>query len=375
MSAVSITDIRIGTRHRRDMGDITELADSIRELGLLHPVVITPDRRLIAGQRRIEACRSLGWSEVPATVVDLDQIARGAYAENFFRKQFTPSEMADIADELEPRERRAAKARQQQHGGTAPGRNHSGENPHSARRALDHVAKIVGKDRKTLAKARAVRDAAEAEPERFGKLRADMDRTGRVDGPFKRLIVARQAEAIRGEPPPLPGNGPYRALAADIPWPYELDTDDPGDRATHPYPQISIAAICALGPKVRAIVHEDCVLWLWVTNYILANGVHVPVLDAWGGFKPRTILTWMKDHMGRGEWLRGQSEHCVMAVHGKPVVELTNQTTVLHAPVRANSRKPDEFYALVESLCPAPRYAELFSRKVRDGWDVHDDEV
>jgi N6-adenosine-specific RNA methylase IME4 len=126
---------------------------------------------------------------------------------------------------------------------------------------------------------------------------------------------------------------------------------------------------------VRAIVHEDCILWLWVTNYILANGVHVPVLDAWGGFKPRSILTWVKDRMGRGEWLRGQSEHCVMAARGKTVVELTNQTTVLHAPVGANSRKPDEFYAFVESLCPAPRYAELFSRKVRDGWDVPGDEV
>jgi N6-adenosine-specific RNA methylase IME4 len=64
-----------------------------------------------------------------------------------------------------------------------------------------------------------------------------------------------------------------------------------------------------------------------------------------------------------------------MAIRGKPVVTLTNQTTVLHAPVRGHSVKPCEFYELVESLCPAPRYAELFSRQQRPGWDGHGDEA
>jgi hypothetical protein len=50
---------------------------------------------------------------------------------------------------------------------------------------------------RTVEKIAAVVAAAEADPERFGKLAEDMDRTGRVDGPFKRLKVARQAEAIR----------------------------------------------------------------------------------------------------------------------------------------------------------------------------------
>jgi hypothetical protein len=41
-----------------------------------------------------------------------------------------------------------------------------------------------------------------------------------------------------------------------------------------------------------------------------------------------------------------------MAVRGKPVVTLTNQTTLLHAPVRAHSQKPVEFYDLVEFALP-----------------------
>jgi N6-adenosine-specific RNA methylase IME4 len=44
--------------------------------------------------------------------------------------------------------------------------------------------------------------------------------------------------------------------------------------------------------------------------------------------------------------------------------------------MRAHSQKPDEFYAFVEQLCPAPRYAELFSRRGSVGnWDAHGDEA
>jgi N6-adenosine-specific RNA methylase IME4 len=111
-----------------------------------------------------------------------------------------------------------------------------------------------------------------------------------------------------------------------------------------------------------------------VTNLHMLNGGR-EVLDAWG-FAPVTILTWAKDKFGTGSWLRGQTEHCVLATRGKPTVQLTNQSTLLQAPVRAHSEKPDEFYDLVESLCPAPRYADLFSRyQHNERWDGHGDEV
>ena len=88
-----------------------------------------------------------------------------------------------------------------------------------------------------------MRDAAKAEPEKFGKLQADMDRTGRVDGPFNQLRVIRQSEAIRKEPPSLPGHGPYRVIIVDPPWPYEIRMEDPSHRGVHPYSTMSIEQI------------------------------------------------------------------------------------------------------------------------------------
>jgi ParB/RepB/Spo0J family partition protein len=358
-----ISDIVVGVRHRKDMGDIAGLAASIHDVGLLHPIVVRRDDGvLIAGERRIAACRSLGWTKIPVREVDLAEIARGELAENAIRKDFLPSEIDAIRRALEPLEKAAAKQRETLGKISLPS---------EAGRVRDKIGAFAGVSGRTVEKIAAVVEAAEAEPERFGKLKEDMDRTGLVDGPFKRLKVARQAEAIRAEPPPYPGRGPYRVIVADPPWPYERRKADPSHRATHPYPQMSIKQICAEREKVTAIAHNDCVLWLWTTNHHMREAF--TVLDAWG-FAHRTILTWAKDRFGTGDWLRGQTEHCLLAIRGKPIVRLVNQSTLLHGPLRKNSQKPEEFYPFVESLCPAPRYAELFSRRVREGWDGHGDE-
>jgi N6-adenosine-specific RNA methylase IME4 len=200
-----------------------------------------------------------------------------------------------------------------------------------------------------------------------------MDRTGCANGVYRRLKNARQADLIRAEPPPLPGNGPYRVIVADPPWPYELARNDPSTRGVHPYPTMHIDDICAVPAAMLA--GDDSILWLWAPSMLLANGTGARVVEAWG-FSPRTILTWDKGRSGNGHWLLGQTEHAIMAIRGKPTVTLTNQSTLLRAPRRGHSVKPPEFYELVESLCPAPRYADLFSRyRHNDKWDCHGDEA
>ena len=365
MSTVAINTIKIGERHRRDLGDIDGLARTIADVGLLHPLVIRPDSTLIAGARRVAACKLLGWTDVRVNVVDLESVVSGEFAENVHRKNFTPSELVAIGADVERVERERAKARKA-HGGR-PGKLPERETGD----ARDKIAAGLGISGRTYERARAIVDAAEAEPERFGRLKDDMDRTGRVNGPFRRLKIAQQAEEIRREPSPLPGRGPYRVAVVDLPWPYEKRDEDPSHRGVRPYPTMAIADMCAL--PVTTIMHADSILWLWTTNHHIREAY--AVLDAWG-FQDKTILTWAKDKFGNGDWLRGQTEHAIMAVRGKPIVTLTNQSTRLDAPVREHSQKPLEFYDLVESLCPAPRYADLFSRyQHNDRWDCHGDEA
>jgi ParB-like chromosome segregation protein Spo0J len=108
-----LSEIVIGQRHRKELGDLDELAASILKVGLLHPPVITTDNRLIAGHRRIAAWERLFGQnrEIPVRVVPLKYIARGEAAENFARKDFTLSEAVAIKRAIEPELKVAAKER------------------------------------------------------------------------------------------------------------------------------------------------------------------------------------------------------------------------------------------------------------------------
>jgi hypothetical protein len=186
------------------MGDIDGLAASMAELGLLQEIGVRPDGLLIWGERRFLAAKLLGWTEIPVNVVDLDSVVRGEFAENACRKDFTPSELVAIGKEVERTERERAKQRKAHEGrpGKLPERQ-TGD-------ARDKVAARLGVSGRHYEKAKAVVAAAEAEPQKYGGLLADMDRTGRVDGPYQRLQNAKQAEQIRVEPPPLPSHDPSR---------------------------------------------------------------------------------------------------------------------------------------------------------------------
>jgi ParB/RepB/Spo0J family partition protein len=206
-SSRPIGEIRVTARHRRDVGDLSDLMASMDTIGLLHPVVITHTNQLVAGERRLRAATQLGWREVPVRVVrTLDEVARLLQAErdeNTCRKAFVPSEAVALARDLEPFERQAAQTRHEAHSGR-PSKT-TGKFPAvSKARAKDKIAAAVGVDRKTLAKAEAVVVAAEQRPERFARLLQQMDRTGNVHGAYKQLEKQRQAETIAAEPPPLP---------------------------------------------------------------------------------------------------------------------------------------------------------------------------
>jgi ParB/RepB/Spo0J family partition protein len=162
-----ISEIRTGERHRKDLGDIAGLAASIAEIGLLHPIVVTPDGTLIAGARRIAACAALGWTDIPVTVVDIPAIVRGEYAENTCRKGFAPSEAVAIWQAME---------------------SHQGQLRHHCvpgERRIDRAANALATSTATLTRAKTVVDAAEAEPEKYAGIVEQMDRTGNVDGAVK----------------------------------------------------------------------------------------------------------------------------------------------------------------------------------------------
>src|SRR6516162_8676373 len=99
-----VDQIKVGRRHRRDMGDIDGLAKDIEEVGLLHPIVLNSDDVLVAGARRLDAVKKLGWDEVNVTFVskldDAILALKAERSENTCRKDFTRSESVALGNRL-----------------------------------------------------------------------------------------------------------------------------------------------------------------------------------------------------------------------------------------------------------------------------------
>lgn len=103
-SELDISSIIIRRRVRRNLGDLTPLVESIRKHGLLNPIVVTSRKELIAGHRRLEAAKQLGWKAVPVRYVDTSEAAdlvEMELDENIKRKNLTTDELAEAYIRIE----------------------------------------------------------------------------------------------------------------------------------------------------------------------------------------------------------------------------------------------------------------------------------
>jgi len=207
--------IKIGTRHRLDLGDLSSLSDSIRQVGLLHPVVVDSLNNLIAGHRRFEAWKLVyPGAAVPCHVVcSLDDPAlalRAERDENACRKEMLASELYELGVALERLERPKAIARNTatRFGSTEPRREESG-------RVSEIVAPILGVSSSTWRRLKPLGDAAKAGDEDAKKdleaidagdlsiRQADRRRLARAKPPAPEQPAGQQP-AIVGDPRTLP---------------------------------------------------------------------------------------------------------------------------------------------------------------------------
>ena len=111
---VDIDRIIVGDRIRKDFGDIEELADDIKENGLINPPVVNKEYQLLAGERRLRACRLLGWPQIEVRMMDTRDAEHELnieISENDVRKGFTKSERVDYIRRLLRIEQAKAKER------------------------------------------------------------------------------------------------------------------------------------------------------------------------------------------------------------------------------------------------------------------------
>jgi N6-adenosine-specific RNA methylase IME4 len=383
------------------------LCADIAENDLEEPIMLCEyegETVILDGRHRLLACLEWGMKveDIAFDTYKGDSPVTYVASRNRYRRHLTPSQLAMIAVGLKPLFVAEAKKRQEatQFGAeesddtvretfpTPQNVEESSDSEQETGRARDQAGSSMGVSGRTVAKAEKVIDGGCDELQ-------EAARNGMVDVTIGEKIAKRPVKEqrqilkkieehskknaksvlrqhdkgkviakLKKEPSPPP-EGPFRVITADVAWKFDKRPDDGTQRGQTPYPGMELKEIFDLGEMVKGFAHEDCILWFWTTNAHLP--VAFSVLDNWG-FVYKTCLTWKKPKMGTGDWLRGITEHCLLAVRGKPTVDLGNQSTIIEGKVREHSRKPEEFYKLVEGLCPGSKLEMFATDTTRPGW-------
>lgn len=176
----------------------------------------------------------------------------------------------------------------------------------------------------------------------------------------------------------------YDIIYADPPWDYggkmQFDkssssaaTIDLGKNifisaANFKYPTVKTKVLKKI--PVQEIAADDCLLFMWVTNPHLAQGIELGT--AWG-FQYRTVaFVWDKMVHNPGQYTLSYCELCLIFKRGR--IPRPRGARNIQQLVRVrrgkHSEKPVEVRSRIEAMFPEQERIELFARTRPAGWDV-----
>ncbi len=396
VASIPIADIKIGSK-RREVRDIGELARSIGQLGLLNPITVTEDYRLIAGLHRLRAYELLGHSEIPAVVQCLNDMDTelAEIDENLVRNDLTILERAQAL-------RRRQEIYEARHPDAVAGvRRATGmndllgyhvdeivsptfaedtaaktnRNPRTIQQDTQ-IARNIIEDVQDAIKDSPIADSkvdllllARMEPEEQKAVAEAIlsDRAETVREAKKALHQEERRQHIAETVAALP-EGQFAVVYADPPWSY--DNSGLSQSAASHYETMTIDDICALDVAAHCV--PETVLFLWATSPLLPDALRV--MDAWG-FTYKASMVWDKGQApGIGWFVQTEHELLLIATREANTHPAKKPRSVVHIPPTRHSAKPEEFYDIIEAMYRGP-YVELFARRRRPGWDAWGNEV
>lgn len=212
----------------------------------------------------------------------------------------------------------------------------------------------------TLANHPEVVEQVKAEARERKELATRSDVLAKIKNEQRKEMIQRQVEEIEKGNIEKP-DGLFDVIAIDPPWNYGTSFDADGRRVANPYPEMTQEQLKALEIPAKA----NCVMFLWTTQKFIWDAKEL--LDTWG-FTYRSMIVWDKEKIGMGDLIRMQCEFCLIGIKGSPVFKDNHSVRdIIREPRREHSRKPEEFYRIVDDLC-AGRKLDFFSREERTGW-------
>ena len=352
--------------------EFAELVSDIRENGLRRPILLHADGRVLDGRNRYRACVEAGVEPRFEAAPEAASMVRLLLSLNLHRRHLTSDQKAVCAVEALPFLKEEAAQRQKcgfSADGTAGGRGRKknlgqkideGLDP-NAGRATQQAAALFGTNRQYVADAEKL---AKEDPEAFNHVKHGAAHLSNV------MRERRRSERLMQLTLATPSaDGPFPLVLADPPWRYEFPVSD-SRRIENQYETQTTDDI-ATDEDVLRLIGENCVLFLWAPSPKVVEAT--TVLQQWG-FTYRTSMVWVKDRIGVGYYARQRHEWLLIGVKGSMPVpaESARPDSVIEAPRRKHSKKPDEVYHRIDRMYPEfrdERYRiELYAREKREGW-------
>jgi N6-adenosine-specific RNA methylase IME4 len=188
-----------------------------------------------------------------------------------------------------------------------------------------------------------------------------------ISGEMKPTEAIRQIKRERIEKEAPAPTGKYRVIYADPPWSYGNTQPDYHTEQRDHYPVMPMSDICAI--PVREWAEDDSVLFLWVTSPILEEAFQV--IRSWG-FKYKASFVWDKVHHNMGHYNSVRHEFLLVCVRGSCQPDVRKLFDSVQSIERTqHSKKPDEFYGIIETIYTHGDRLEMFSRRARNGWKAY----
>lgn len=398
--------------------EFADLKADIAEHGMREPVWLHEDGRIIDGRNRYLACRQAGLPYDYRTYDGEDsEIAAFIVSLNLHRRHLSESQRAMVAS-------RIANMRQGERtdiveistmsqADAAKELNVSRESVVNAKKVSESPVAELGEkvDSGDIAVSTAASIADAPEEEQREVIAADDEKAiikAAKDIKRRKMEEARERKPEPvAEPVALP-DGVHRCIVIDPPWPVEkiereerpdqgstLDYSTmpincqrpitPGDNMldlqpcfvdpdycpdhdnctgdNHDYvPCQSIQ--CTVGSVLGQAAHDDCHIYLWVTQKYLPDGLQL--LESWG-FSYQCVMTWRKNvGITPYSWMY-DTEHVLFGRKGNLKLERLGLRLSFDAPTQGHSIKPDVFYDRVREASPGPRL-DMFPGVEHDGF-------
>lgn len=243
--SVAVESIEVGQRRREDYGDVDSLSRSIEQYGLLHPIVVDDMNRLVAGGRRLDAVKRLGWTYVEVrSLGDLNDAERIEIEleENLRRKDLTQFErsktlirLAEQATEIQRQE---------------PARNPRGFLPTMGEKAKigrptkpdseERVSQRIGVPRQTISRARQHVASVDRYPELAPIPQVDAVKIARKLDEMPLSEREQTREAVKRHEPDTLARLTDRPPLPVGPTPHQMAANDPGHKFTKDFHELVV---------------------------------------------------------------------------------------------------------------------------------------